>query len=104
MRARRRKDGAVLTYFDLYIGRRWTLGGWNLPESIWFNPFKLPSKATPEQRQACLDMYEAYVRGRPELMAQLPDLSGKIMACFCHPLPCHGDVLVKLWKEHCAPQ
>jgi hypothetical protein len=29
-------------------------------------------------------------------MAALPELRGKRLVCYCHPLPCHGDVLAEL--------
>jgi hypothetical protein len=35
-------------------------------------------------------------------MKALFELKGKILGCWCHPLPCHGDVLVKLIKELCS--
>ena len=28
-------------------------------------------------------------------LAEVATLNGKILACHCHPLPCHGDVLAK---------
>lgn len=30
------------------------------------------------------------------LINELPELKGKILGCYCHPQPCHGDILVKL--------
>ena len=30
------------------------------------------------------------------LLAALPELQGKVLGCWCAPLPCHGDVLVEL--------
>jgi predicted RNA methylase len=32
-------------------------------------------------------------------MAALPELVGKRLGCHCKPLPCHGDVLIKLLEE-----
>ena len=28
------------------------------------------------------------------------ELTGKILGCWCNPEPCHGHVLVKLYKEY----
>ena len=84
---------------DLYIGRKMhdALGeGWEFSQSKWANPYRPENCRT---RQECLDKYEAYVRSSPELMAALNELAGKRLGCWCHPLPCHGDVLVKLFKE-----
>src|SRR5215831_6014372 len=33
---------------------------------------------------------------RHELMAALPELRGKDLACWCSPEPCHGEVLLEL--------
>ena len=36
-------------------------------------------------------------------MASLGELGGKRLGCWCAPLSCHGDVLVKLWKQANEP-
>jgi hypothetical protein len=72
--------------FDVYIGR----------PSMWGNPFKIGVHGS---REEVLKKYEEYVRNEPLLMEALPELRGKVLGCWCHPLPCHGDVLVKLIKE-----
>ena len=41
-------------------------------------------------------------RGKPELLARLPELEGKILACWCKPEACHGDVLLRLIEERCG--
>ncbi|MBX6723654.1 MAG: DUF4326 domain-containing protein, partial [Dactylosporangium sp.] len=43
--------------------------------------------------------YEAWLRTRPDLMARLPELRGRVLACWCAPKPCHGDVLARLADE-----
>jgi hypothetical protein len=90
----------------VYIGRKISMGGWNLPESIWANKFVLSNKQLedPEALTKCLRKYERYVRSKPELMTQLPSLQGKTIACWCKTKhqpnkPCHGDVLKKLINE-----
>lgn len=32
----------------------------------------------------------------PELLALVPELRGRALACWCAPEPCHGDVLAEL--------
>lgn len=82
--------------YDIYIGRAWA----GFPESKWHNPFYLKDKNDPVERNAVADKYEAHVRSRPDLIAALPELEAKILGCWCRPkAPCHGDVLVKLFKE-----
>lgn len=77
--------------FTLYIGRAWA----GLPESKWHNPFRIIGN----NRAECLLRYQAYVRSRPDLMAALHEIDDQVLGCWCHPEPCHGDVLVKLRKE-----
>lgn len=43
---------------------------------------------------------ENYLDVEPErrqwILDNLENLRGKVLGCWCNPLPCHGDVLVKL--------
>jgi hypothetical protein len=78
----------------LYIGRGFTMGGWRLQGSIWANPFKLK-----EHGAATLQLYRDYILSNPEFIRLLPTLKGKVLACWCHPNSCHGDVLVALYRE-----
>jgi hypothetical protein len=61
--------------------------------SRWANPFYpgLP-------RAEAVRRYGSYLlEHRPDLIAQLPQLRGRPLACYC-PLdePCHADVLARL--------
>jgi len=69
--------------FDIYIGR----------PSKWGNPFRIGRNGTREQ---VIDKYRHWITTQPKLLAALPELKGKRLGCWCHPLPCHGDVLVDL--------
>lgn len=66
----------------------------------WGNPYPLPKGydvyADPDR---ILPRYEEHVRASPELMAALPELKGKVLACWCAPKPCHGDVLLRMANE-----
>ena len=97
----RRKGGLEVVSCDVYIGRPMYQGGWRLPGSKWANSFKVTPKFS---REMVVAAYEDYVRSSPELMACLPDLEGMRLGCWCAPLPCHGDVLVKLLRKDDAPQ
>lgn len=70
----------------VYIGRG----------SIWGNPFKIGKHGT---REEVIIKYEQYIKGRPELLADLPRLVGQVLGCYCKPKACHGDILVKLLQE-----
>jgi len=65
--------------------------------SKWGNPFQIGCDGN---RERVIKMYEIHIRRRPDLIAALPELAGKRLGCYCHPLPCHGDVLVKLLQEY----
>jgi len=59
----------------------------------WGNPFKVGRDGT---RDEVIAKYEAWIQTQPELMAALPGLRGKVLGCWCAPLACHGDVLMRL--------
>lgn len=83
----------------LYIGRAFNMGGWKLKASKWMNPYKVNDAAFNGDINGLLQAYREYVLAKKELMDALPELSGKKLACWCHPEPCHGDVLIELFKE-----
>ena len=64
--------------------------------SKWANPFHITPTCS---RVEAIAKYEQMVRGRPDLMDALLELAGKRLGCWCAPLPCHGDILVKLIEE-----
>lgn len=70
-------------YYDIVIGR----------ESIFGNPFFIGVHGTRDQ---VIDQFEEYLLSNPELMNEVKaKLKGKVLACSCSPLRCHGDVLLK---------
>ena len=42
--------------------------------------------------------YEEHIKSSG-LIDDLHEVKGEILACFCKPAPCHGDVLAKLAEE-----
>lgn len=75
--------------YDIYIGRPAP----GLPGSIWVNPFVIGKDGT---RDEVIEKYRQYVLSKPELLGQLESLRGKVLACWCSPQKCHGDVLIEL--------
>ena len=76
--------------YDVYIGRPSKFG----------NPYThLENTAAPyvvESREDAIRLFEEWIRTQPELMAAAKvELKGKVLGCWCAPLACHGDVLVK---------
>jgi hypothetical protein len=72
----------------VYIGRG----------SKWGNEFSHLETSAAKTKVATRE--EAIVKYRehfpPELLAQLDELEGKRLGCWCKPKACHGDVLVEL--------
>lgn len=66
----------------------------------WFNPFSIDDFGL----EGAVEHYKAYIQKRPDLMAKIPELRGRYLACGCRhhdktsPL-CHGDALVDLYLE-----
>jgi len=69
--------------YDIYIGRG----------SKWGNPFHIGIHGT---REDVISMYHNYILNNQELLNCLEELRGKRLGCYCKPLKCHGDILVKL--------
>lgn len=67
--------------FDVYIGR----------PSLWGNPFTIGKDGT---RADVIAKYRAWLDANPDLKARArQELKGKVLACWCKPLACHGDIL-----------
>lgn len=113
---RRKITGEVVQGCDIYIGRRFTMGGWDLQESIWANPYKVSKadKKDPNALPNCLAQYEAYIRDRitrewatfgPYMLAMVSQGRAATLGCFCKKKgteACHGDVIVKICSEYVA--
>ena len=78
---------------DVYIGRACNMGGWRLRKSKWANPFTIRKEGSAP---AAIAKYKEYIMKHPTLLKELEELRGKTLGCWCHPAPCHGDVLVSL--------
>jgi hypothetical protein len=70
----------------VYVGR----------PSKWGNPFKIGPHGN---RQEVIDKYRTWIVKRitdsPRVF-DLDELRGKDLVCWCHPQPCHADVLLEL--------
>ena len=69
-----RYKGDVIQDCDVYIGRENRLGGWNLPESKWANPF---TKQEYKEKGTRLRLYREHILSTPELLESLHELKGK---------------------------
>ena len=78
----------------IYIGRG----------SKWGNPFIIDKHGS---RNEVIAKYKEYILGKPELLAQLHEIKGKDLICYCAPQACHGDILVHMAnnpKEETMPK
>lgn len=91
--------------FTHYIGRGWmprAPTGKAQPVNAGLgNPFVMRNEA---DRQQVISQFEAWLRldapnarAVVERIRQLPE--DAVLGCWCAPRPCHGDVIVKIWKE-----
>jgi len=66
----------------IYVGR----------PTKWGNPFR----ASEVGRARAIEAYRGHLLASPTLMADLHELRGRDLVCWCAPLPCHADVLLEL--------
>ncbi len=76
--------------FDIYIGR----------PTKWGNPFSHKKETLAQyivgSREQAVASYREWIKTQPELLKDLGELKGKVLACWCKPHACHGDVLLEL--------
>ncbi len=82
--------------YDVYIGRA------GMGQDGYFgNPFPM-SKQTYGERKRVLELYKDYffkkVNNDFVFRKRVLELKDKTLGCFCHPLPCHGDLIVE-WLD-----
>ena len=92
---------------NVYIGRAGIvfIDNQRFPKesSIWANPYKVGEKKGQYTREESLQLYETYIREKIKssdtMKEELNKLKGKTLGCWCHPEPCHGDILLKIVNE-----
>ena len=81
----------------IYVGRP---SKWGNPMTIAELKRLFPDDTLVELQEKAVSWFGHYIAtpfGRPEqLLAQIGELSGKDLVCWCSPLPCHADILLKL--------
>lgn len=74
--------------------------------TIFGNPFRITQ--TQNRTNVIVDFrdwllgirYKDYKQSqREEILHRLSELKGKVLGCWCAPLPCHGDIYIKLLEE-----
>lgn len=74
-----------------YVGRAMPRQG--LAGSPFANPYRVDVDGT---RADVVEKYRHWLLGQPTLVDRLRELRGRTLACWCHPQPCHADVLIEL--------
>jgi hypothetical protein len=74
----------------VYIGR--AMPRYGLKRSKWANKFVIGKDGT---REEVIALYERHLVGSG-LINDIHELNGKDLVCWCAPLVCHGDVLLRL--------
>jgi hypothetical protein len=80
--------------YDVYIGR----------PSKWGNPWNIGEHGS---REEVIKLYQDWLDGkvgtpahhnfRPPTVSEIKrELRGKILACWCAPQSCHGDILARI--------
>ena len=97
--------------YDVYIGRI------KNSNKHYGNPF--PVGVGGDTREVSIEKCDQWLRGtgyrnvepqrRSWILANLPRLKDRALGCHCHPLPCHGDIYVRMldveavWDFHIDP-
>lgn len=72
--------------YDVYIGR----------PSKWGNPYIIGKDGN---RTEVIRKYREWAEKRGLKEQARNELRGKVLGCWCNPLPCHGDVLQEWANE-----
>ena len=86
---------------NAYIGRKGVVFIDNIryppDNSIFHNPFKIGRDG---DRNEVLKKYKEYILEKMEKESHFKNkmlmLKGKTLGCWCHPFPCHGDILLEI--------
>jgi hypothetical protein len=61
--------------------------------SKWGNPFRIGPDG---DRAAVIAKHARWLADQHDLSLALDELRGRDLVCFCAPLPCHGDLVLRL--------
>ncbi|HKZ40560.1 MAG TPA: DUF4326 domain-containing protein [Candidatus Hodarchaeales archaeon] len=82
---------------NVYIGRKDRFGRYPSKDSLWANRFMI---SRGKSRDEAMAQYRADIlqklRSGEIPRSELERLRGKNLGCWCHPEPCHGNVLVEI--------
>lgn len=62
-------------------------------QSDWGNPFEMGKDGS---RETVIASFKVYYDLKPSLQKRIGELRGKVLACWCCPEACHGEVLIEV--------
>lgn len=74
------------TKYDIFVGR----------PSIWGNPYVIGKDGN---REEVIAKYREYLMKDSFLLSRIKELKGKVLGCYCSPLPCHAEILAEIANE-----
>jgi hypothetical protein len=81
--------------YDVYVGRGSKFG------NPYTHKYGTSAPWIVDDRETAIRLYEEWLREQPELLAAVKkELKGKVLGCWCKPLDCHGDVLLRIANEN----
>lgn len=63
-------------------------------QTEWGNPFEMPVDG--DRAEVVGKFSKFYLPHKPGLLAKIPTLRGRVLACWCHPEECHGDIIAEV--------
>jgi hypothetical protein len=60
----------------------------------WGNPFEIPEDG--ERAEVVGKFAKFYLPHKNGLLCEVPNLSGKVLGCWCHPEECHGHIIAEV--------
>jgi len=85
--------------YDVYIGR---YNKWKGLEGSMFRNREWMKNNSMEERMRSIEVYRVwfYEEIKKEwFRKEVEKLRGKVLGCWCKPLPCHGDVIVEYLEK-----
>lgn len=94
--------------YDFYIGRD-PHAKFHFGNPFTHKPSELPNVVRVKDRDTAVFYFQRWLEGlafteheserRQWILDHLDLLKGKRLGCFCKPMPCHGDVYVRMLGE-----
>jgi len=88
-----------------YIGRPSSLANRYTNKSTKFSTVRGKPVVVVGSVEEAITGFELDALNDPKILIEIRELpADAILGCWCKPGPCHGDVIITLWKEMNEPQ